>query len=193
MVMDAMKAREQAALQELAKLIKDKNAVPINYNHYYTDNLHKARGKRLGDQLEKHAPAPPIQQNGPKCSLGNHYYQHQIDPTGGVSRAVSKWTDEASADMEEFSCEEALDCLKAIYKVQQKVFVANVTVQVIERHLLADLNEIFSPMVLLNMSDDKVQIIVSERESTKRQRIFLTDRITKLEQGQRIFRGVLGS
>jgi hypothetical protein len=71
--------------------------------------------------------------------------------------------------------------------------VANVTVQVIERHLLANLNEIFSPMVVLSMPDDKVQIIVSERESTKRQRIFLTDRIKKLEEGQNIFRSVLSS
>lgn len=71
--------------------------------------------------------------------------------------------------------------------------MANVTVQVIERHLLANLNEIFSPMVVLSMPDDKVQIIVSERESTKRQRIFLTDRIKKLEEGQNIFRSVLSS
>ncbi|POS76376.1 hypothetical protein DHEL01_v205239 [Diaporthe helianthi] len=190
MVMDAMKTREQAALQELAKLIKEKNAIPINYNHYYTDNVHKSRGKRLGDQLEKHMPALPCQNY---CREGHNYWPQNPDIKGRLGNAVTKWTDAASADMEEFSCEEALDCLKAIYKVQQKVFVANVTVQVIERHLLADLNEIFSPMVVLGMPDNKVQTIVSERESTKRQRIFLTDRIKKLEEGQNIFRGVLSS
>lgn len=72
-----------------------------------------------------------------------------------------------------------------------KVFMANVTVQVAERHLLSDLNEIFSPMFILQMPDDKVQSIVSERESAKRQRVFLTDRIKKLQEGQNIFRSVL--
>lgn len=71
------------------------------------------------------------------------------------------------------------------------MFVANVATQVIERHLVVDLQDIFSPMTALNMSDAKVQTIVSEPESTKRQRVFLTDRIAKLEEGQEIFRGVM--
>lgn len=76
-------------------------------------------------------------------------------------------------------------------QVQQKVFVANVTTQVIERHLVADLNNIFSPMVVLGMTDAKVQSIVSETDSTKRERNFLCDRIKRLEEGQEIFRGIL--
>lgn len=76
-------------------------------------------------------------------------------------------------------------------QVQLKVFVANVTTQVIERHLMADLHNIFSPMTVLHMSDAKVQSIVSEPESTKRQRRLLSDRVKKLEEGQEIFRGFL--
>ena len=116
MIVDELKTREQRALQELAKLIKDKNAVPINYNHYYTENVHKTRGKRLGDQLEKHVPN--TNRPGPaKCNLGQHYYQAQTDTKDELGRAISKWSDSVSADMEDFSCDEALDCLKAIYKV----------------------------------------------------------------------------
>lgn len=72
-----------------------------------------------------------------------------------------------------------------------KVFISNVVTQVIERHLVADLQDIFSPMATVNMSDAKVQSMVSEPDSTKRQRAFLTDRIAKLEEGQEIFRGVM--
>lgn len=72
-----------------------------------------------------------------------------------------------------------------------KVFIANVATQVIERHLLVDLQDIFSPMATVEMTDAKVQSIVSEPESTKRQRVFLTDRINKLEEGQEIFRSVM--
>lgn len=114
--MDAMKSRKRMALRELARLIKDKNSIPINYNHYYTENVHKSRGKRLGDQLEKHVPNAS-HLNPPKCSLGNHYYHSQTDTKGELGRVISQWSDAVSADMEDFSCEEALDCLKAIYKV----------------------------------------------------------------------------
>lgn len=112
--MDEMKARKRMALQELARLIKDKNSVPINYNHYYTENVHKSRGKRLGDQLEKHVPDPG-QVVRSQCNLGSHYYHN--DTKVELGRVISKWSDAVSADMEDFSCEEALDCLKAIYKV----------------------------------------------------------------------------
>lgn len=75
--------------------------------------------------------------------------------------------------------------------MQQKTFIANVTTQVIERHLVRDLHSIFSPMVVINMSDAKVENMVSEPSATKRQRTFLSDRVKKLEEGQEIFRGVL--
>lgn len=71
--------------------------------------------------------------------------------------------------------------------------MANVTTQVIERHLVADLNNIFSPMVVAGMTDAKIQRVVSEPESTKRLRTFLSDQIKRLEEGQNIFRGILDS
>lgn len=58
---------------------------------------------------------------------------------------------------------------------------------------MADLYNIFSPMTVLNMTDAKIQSIVSEPESTKRQRMFLSDRIKKLGEGQEIFRGLVGN
>lgn len=75
--------------------------------------------------------------------------------------------------------------------MQQKTFVANVTTQVIERHIVRGLQNIFSPLVLVNMLDSKVQGIVAEPSATKRQRAFLTDRVKKLEEGQEIFRDVV--
>lgn len=63
--------------------------------------------------------------------------------------------------------------------------------QVIERHIVRALHDIFSPMVVVTMSDAKVESIVSEPSATKRQRVFLSDRISKLEEGQEIFRSVL--
>lgn len=76
--------------------------------------------------------------------------------------------------------------------MQQKTFVANVVTQVIERHIVRNLQNIFSPMVALNMSDDKLENLVSEPPDTRRQRSFLKDRIKKLKDGEEIFRSVMG-
>lgn len=215
MVRDVLKARMLAALQELTKLIKDKNKVPINYNHYYTDTIHKKRVKRIETQIERRTdPLQALLVDGESSGSED---SSEADMEEELASVVSESSDEATRDMEAFSCEESLDCLQAIYKVrsdpqihwhlmslhvkasaesshvqvQQKVFLANVTTQVIERHLVEDLNNIFSPMVVLGMTDAKVQSIVSEPESTKRERVFLSDRIKRLEEGQEIFRGIL--
>lgn len=42
------------------------------------------------------------------------------------------------------------------------------------------------------MSDAEVEGIAAEPASAKRQREFLEDRVRKLEDGQEIFRGVMG-
>jgi hypothetical protein len=72
------------------------------------------------------------------------------------------------------------------------VFIANVVTQVIERHLIDDLQGIFSPMTSIDMSDAKVQSMISEPGSTKRMRAHLNKQMAKLEEGQEIFGGVIG-
>jgi hypothetical protein len=78
-------------------------------------------------------------------------------------------------------------------QVSQKTFIAIITTQVIERHIVRGLENIFSPVVVHGLSDVEVEAIASEPTSAKRQREFLEDRISKLEDGYEIFRGVMGS
>lgn len=111
---ETLKDRHQDALDELTKLIQDKNDFPINYNHYYTDTVHKKRQERIKTELLKHVPEDthsPIQ----RCSAGNHY--PYIDVKQEVDQVVRRWAETATPDMEYFSIQEALDCLMAIYKV----------------------------------------------------------------------------
>jgi hypothetical protein len=72
-------------------------------------------------------------------------------------------------------------------------FIANVTTQVIERHIVRGLQKIFSPVLVNAMSETEVEAIASEPSSAKRQRDFLEDRIKKLQDGHEIFKGVMGS
>lgn len=63
--------------------------------------------------------------------------------------------------------------------------------QVVERHIVHGLHNIFSPMIVVSLSDAKTESIVAEPRATKLQRVFLTDRLKKLEDGQEIFRGMM--
>ncbi|KAK1050072.1 hypothetical protein LTR74_017147 [Friedmanniomyces endolithicus] len=57
---------------------------------------------------------------------------------------------------------------------QRKTFVANVTAQAIERHMVRGLDKIFSPLDVNNLSDEDVLEVASEPASVKRKRDFLT-------------------
>lgn len=106
MVLPALKTRLQAAFEELQKLLQDRKGFPINYNHYYTDTVHKKRQERIQRQIEE-----KVDEN----YSGPIFEDHQAYDL--VKQSVSSWSQSVTADMEEFSCEEALDCLLAIYKV----------------------------------------------------------------------------
>ncbi|KUI66438.1 Interferon-induced GTP-binding protein MxE [Cytospora mali] len=185
MVLPALRRHLKAASEELDKLLQDRKDFPINYNHYYTDTVHKKRQNRIQDQIMKKAP------KGVLRTVGGDGTVVRADAELYVRKAVSDWGQSVTADMEEFSCEESLDCLLAIYKVQQKTFIANVTTQVIERHMIRGLHDIFSPLIVVKMADAEVKNMVSEPAAARRQRIFLTDRVKKLEEGQEIFRTVM--
>jgi hypothetical protein len=68
-----------------------------------------------------------------------------------------------------------------------------VTIQVIERHIVRGLDNIFSPIVVNGMSDKEVTAIASESALLINERDFLEDKAKKLRQGRAILRGVMES
>ncbi|KAI8953562.1 interferon-induced GTP-binding protein Mx [Xylaria longipes] len=187
LLVDEMRKQRTSAFNELTQLVQDNKEHPINYNHYFTDNLQKRRQQKMRAQLQGILPEPLTLS---RCSVGIHYPPYDVG--NALEKVVSACGQRTTADMDDFSCEEALDCLLSIYKVQEKTFVANVTTQVVERHIMKKLKEIFSPLNIINLPESKIESIVSEPSSTKRQRLFLQDRVKKLEEGQEIFRNAIG-
>ncbi|MCJ1274248.1 hypothetical protein MMC21_002043 [Puttea exsequens] len=187
-IQDALNKRHSEALEELGKIMEDIKNYPINYNHYYTDTIYKRRLERQKESLRKsiNSATRYTQHQG---RLGDEHNTASIN----VDQAIEHHSQRPDANMENVSCEEALDCLYAIYKVSQKIFVANITTQVVERHLIRGLEAIFSPTVVNRLKDAEVEKLASEPDAAKRHRIFLNDRIKKLEDGQKIFRKVMGS
>lgn len=75
---------------------------------------------------------------------------------------------------------------------KEKTFVANVTSQVIERHMVRDLDKILSPVAMAELTDEEVLELTAEPQSVKQQRERLQDKQTKLKKGQAGFRKVAG-
>lgn len=121
MVSPKLKERMQAAKNELERLINDSKDFPMNYNSAYTDIIYKKRQDRFKNQLTPHLltqemtasqlVANALMQANPPVMTASQ------NVANALMQAVARWGESAATDMEEFSCEEALDCLLAIYEV----------------------------------------------------------------------------
>jgi hypothetical protein len=109
LIEDTLNDRSKAARQELSRLIEDLHNHPINYNHYYTDNINRRRQERdqkAIDQCLQDSQADP--------------YDNDRETKGEIdlSKLRENFTTSLTKDPERFGCEDALDRLLAIYKVR---------------------------------------------------------------------------
>jgi len=72
-----------------------------------------------------------------------------------------------------------------------KTFIANITVQVIERHIVGGIEKIFSPVLINQLSATEVEGFASEPIASKGMRELYKERIKKLKDGQSILRQVI--
>lgn len=98
------------AFDELNKLLEDEAGCPITYNHYYTDNVQKARNNRskqdLGTSLS----------NTIKDDWNGRF--HVSNSSDDINRLVASLQSHGViVDMEERACYEAQIDLDAYYKV----------------------------------------------------------------------------
>ncbi|KAJ5768945.1 Dynamin [Penicillium odoratum] len=150
LVRKTLESNTKVGNHELAKLIDDETRQPMTYNHYYTDNVQKSRDDRSRSQVAE-------------------LLSHAIDSAGHMS-ADSMLTylkknsiePDKIVDTKEQACSDALMALGSYYKVACKTFVDNVCRQVIERHILAKLNNAFNPMTVSCYSDEELVSLAAE-------------------------------
>jgi len=192
-IQDKLKERKLASIKELDRIWEDVQNCPINYNHYYTDTVKKQQLGRTKECLTLAIEAATTHAPVPERNSQTH-----TSASVNVDKVVHRYAQTVDPNMENVSCEEVLDCLLAIYKVsspitnlvpkeirnfsfcfflranirqvQQKTFVTNVTTQVIERHMIRNLETIFCPLSVNHMSDAEVLGVASEPASAIRQR-----------------------
>ena len=114
---DSLKKRNETAIHELKLIMEDVMSYPINYNHYYTDTIAQRRQTR-----EKKVLATCInnstQQKKPDGCSGTH-----VVASVDVNKVIDQYSQRIDPNMEKYSCEEVLDCLFAIYKVNHPTFM----------------------------------------------------------------------
>ncbi|KAK6081433.1 dynamin family protein [Seiridium cupressi] len=176
--MDVMKRRSDKALNEL-KIIRDKKVYSVSYSRYCTEKIQRRLDAET-ETLDHSISLLPDSYPQPARSQGEH--PAGISDKGEINKACKASMLASSPYMELVNYEEALDSLLAISKVQREIFVANVTTQVIERHIMRGLETILSPTVVdqiyLEISD-----IVSEPEVIQKVKRFVLKRINKLGDG----------
>jgi GTPase SAR1 family protein len=107
-----LRARREAALQELRNMIKDNHEYPAVYSQSYADAAQKSHNDRMQSVLTDSIYKATSSLINPRC-----HSDHTSDRVD-IAAAVTNYTDEINRGLGQHSCEEALDYLLAMYKVR---------------------------------------------------------------------------
>ncbi|PVH71731.1 putative dynamin GTPase [Cadophora sp. DSE1049] len=131
------------ANDELQKLLADERRQPITYNHYYTDNIQNARESSMRDAMQKAMRAAVEKDWNGKFHVSNTPLE--------LEKVLASLQKRVIVNMDDQACAEAMGGLQAYYKVALKTFVDNVCRQVVERHILSTLPNIFAPTTVMEL------------------------------------------
>jgi hypothetical protein len=82
---------------------------PITYNHYFTDNVQKAKAQHRKDSLTQQLEAS----FGGKTFGGSFVDERKFN----LRSIVNSLNENTEADMDRYACSEAIVCMEAYYKV----------------------------------------------------------------------------
>ena len=193
------------ALDDIWSQLKDKTedllswhqtGHPITYNHYFSETLQNIRSKR---RREGYAKA--VRGHFGRGSSGGFGIDSNVD----IEALVDKLVSENEPDMDRFAASEALDCMKAYYKVTRciswcisllkgvqcamKRFVDDIAVEVVEKTMIRKLESIFTPVSIFHLADKDVERIAGESEESRVQREELNQQLDILNKGSRVCKG----
>jgi len=110
-IQDALKARFEMAATELHSIMQDVKNYPINYNHYYTDLIKKRQQDRQKKSLKE-----SIKDATSHTSIQDSGLEYHDSVSIDVDQVMHDYSERIDPDMGKHSCEQALDCMFAIYK-----------------------------------------------------------------------------
>ena len=107
------------AERELQTLVDDENQQPITYNHYFTDNVQKARQKASRDLIDN-----IVKDTAKDDTAEDDFYgsMHSKKKNVDIERLVNALQKHVIVDMDEQACSEVRAGLDAYYKVSDQIF-----------------------------------------------------------------------
>ncbi|MCJ1383813.1 hypothetical protein MMC17_006927 [Xylographa soralifera] len=165
-IRDALKA----ARDELTKLLDDERHGPLlTNNHYFADNLTKARADRFVNSLK---------------SLGFKDLQNNFVDFKTIKNSMH-------LSNEQTAIYDIHDTFQAYYKVALKRFVDNVSNQVVERNLMGPKGpvSILTPEWVAGLDAEDLADIAGEDSATSSQREELNATIGRLEKARKVCSG----
>ncbi|KAF5963044.1 dynamin family [Fusarium coicis] len=132
----------------------ERHKKPYTLNHYFNENLQKARNDRINKVLKKKA-------------WSDENTGHQVVKLDDISSVVNNHSNA------QHTAEKIHDILQAYYKVARKRFVDNIYHQAIDHCLLSGPSSplsLFCEQWVLDLSDEKLQLIASESRATQERR-----------------------
>jgi hypothetical protein len=105
----ALRVNAQKAYEELDNLLQDEARHPITYNHYYTDNIQKARLDRSKTDLKNSMDHAINEDWNGKFHINNS----QVE----INKLLNSLQDRVIVNMTERACADARTDLAAYYKV----------------------------------------------------------------------------
>jgi hypothetical protein len=149
------------------------NGRPSTYNHYFSDNLQKARVERLEEAIKEAAIT--------EWTDG--------DVRINLSAVPGLMTNKSNAEQVK---KDIHDILKSYYKVSRKRFVDIVCRMAVEHFLLDGKGsplKVLTPELIATMSDAQLDMIAGEDVTTKRERERLGSEIEGLKAAMAVLRG----
>lgn len=173
----------EPALKHLLNALKEKTEElltplqaghPITYSQDFVQKLQRLRNERAREECEE-----IIEKFFEIESLDSV----RVKPAKDLRPLVDALSKRKELDVERSACSEALDCMHAYYEVALKRFIDDVAVEIVETKLISKLHDIFSPMTVASMFDDKVNAIAGESEDSRVAREELNKQLEVLTKG----------
>ena len=174
-LLQALLPSYEKALQEASFLVEvERDGNLITLNHYFAENVRKAREARLKSQLE---------------ALNS--WQTDALHTGEPSEPLLRLKDILGVvkSNDDHTIQDLHDTLKSYYKVARKRFVDAVCLQAVDHFLVSGKTSplwIFSPDFIGKMSDTELHQIAGDEDETIRRRNTLETELSSLRAGEKI-------
>ncbi|KAM0811508.1 putative GED domain-containing protein [Seiridium cardinale] len=146
---------------------------PITYNNYLTETVQEIQTGRHTRHFDK-LSLRLCDETADTAS------NHQEVRLASLLHGLREGT---KPNVEEYSASLAADVAAAYYKVALKKFIDDVSVNAIEACLVQCLPDVFSPSVVWDLSDDDIELLGSEDNTTITERMELTQKLNILEEG----------